>query len=368
MSVFDFRLNRETGDIRSLLGMNTRVAWAIAALFLAADAALFVTSAGDLSAMWPGALLLALLALGAVAILAVRQDPLPALWAAAVVVTTTPAAYACFHALPVPQSSPDQVWMFGGVTMLCTWMCVRGRVGAAWLTMIGLVAATMLWTLTTDRGAVEGFAMSVVNLGPLLMSTLFAATIRPAAQNIYELRRRAVEQNAARAAAVAAVAERDRRLRELNADVAPLLTRIAEDAPLTPAERERCRNLEAQIRDSLRAPILAGTPEVAAAAAHARSRGVEVIMVDSHALDDADEPVRSSVLTHIAEVLDTTTEGSVVIRILPPGRALCGTVVVDGPRTVLRVEFLPDGTLRRDESALGGERDSGEREWLPQQN
>ncbi|MCF3941105.1 hypothetical protein [Gordonia tangerina] len=33
-----------------------------------------------------------------------------------------------------------------------------------------------------------------------------------------------------------------------------------------------------------------------------------------------------------------------VIRTLPPDRALCGTIVVDGPDRVRRVEFLPDGT------------------------
>ncbi|MXP20170.1 hypothetical protein GIY30_02135 [Gordonia sp. HNM0687] len=351
MSVLDFRLNRETGDVRSLLGMNTRVAWAIAAFFLAAEATLFATSAGDLAAVWPGVTLLALLAMGAVAILAVRQDPLPAPFAAAVVITTTPAAYACFHVLPVPNSSPDQLWMFGAITMLCTWLCVRGRVGTAWLTMAGLIAASILWTVTTDRGALEGFAASVVNLGPLLMSTLFAATIRPAARDIYELRRRAVEQSATRAAAVAAVAERDQRLRALNAEVTPLLQRIADDAPLTAAERERCRTLEAQIRDSLRAPILAGTPTVAAAASRARARGVEVIMVDGHALDDADDSVRTSVLSRIADELDCATQGSAVIRILPPGRALCATVVVDGPRAVLRVEFMADGTARDETSA-----------------
>ncbi|MEE3851357.1 hypothetical protein VZC37_13510 [Gordonia sp. LSe1-13] len=350
VSVLDFRLNQETGDIRSLLGMNTRAAWGIAALFIVAETTMFATSAGDLSALWPGAVLLVLLALGAVAILAVRQDPLPAPFAVAVVITTTPTAYACFHALPVPNSSPDQLWMFGGVTMLCTWLCVRGRVGAAWLTMVGLIAASILWTISTDRGPLEGFAAGVVNLGPLLMSTLFAATIRPAARNIYELRRRAVEQNAARAAAVGAVAERDQRLRELNAEVTPLLQRIAEEEPLTAAERERCRNLEAQIRDSLRAPILAGTPEVAAAASRARARGVEVIMVDGHALDDADEDARTSVLSRIADELNSATEGSVVVRILPPGRVLCGTVVVDGPGKVLRIEFLPDGSPRDDAS------------------
>lgn len=367
VSVLDFRLNEETGDVRSLLGMNTRAAWAIAALFLGAEIALFTTSAGELTAVWPGAVLLAILTVWAVGLISVRQDPLPAPFALAVAIAATAATYACFHALPVPNSSPDQLWMFGGVTTLSTWLCVRGRVGTAWLTMAGLMASAVLWTVTTDRGPMEGLGTSAVNLGPLLMATFFAATIRPAAANIYELRRRAVEQNAARAAAVAAVAERDQRLRELGMEVTPLLQRIAGDSRLTLAEREQCRTVEAQIRDSLRAPLLAGTPQVSAAVSAARGRGVEVVMVDEHGLDDVDPPVRTSVLGQIVAVVNATARGSIVIRILPPGRPLFGTIVLDDSEDVTRVELLPDGAGH---STMSNEDESAvlETESAPQQN
>ena len=102
----------------------------------------------------------------------------------------------------------------------------------------------------------------------------------------------------------------------------------------------------AMLRDRLRAPIIAADPGTAGAAARARGRGIEVVLVDARGLDDSAPAVRSSVLAAVADALDSTTTGSVVVRVLPPDRALVATVVIDpqvpGSEPV-RLEFSADG-------------------------
>jgi len=101
-------------------------------------------------------------------------------------------------------------------------------------------------------GAAQGLAMAAVNFGPLFMATLFAFTINPAAASIYELRRRAVERNAAQVASLAAVAEHDAQMRALNHRVRPMLERITRPAPLADSERDECLALEAALREAKR--------------------------------------------------------------------------------------------------------------------
>ena len=348
----DFRLNQETGDVRSLLGMNTRIAYALVAFFIIAQTTQFAMSSAGLTSLWPGIFGLILLALCGFALLTVSPDPLPLGVTIAMVVAMPLAVFGGLHAAPGQEPSAGQMWFYGGYTMVCTYMCVRGRVGWAWAAMVLIIGATMLWATQTGQGPLVGFARSSVNLGPLLMSTLFAASIRPAAKNIYQIRQRSVDQNASRAAAVAALQERDVQIDRLNTLVRPTLKRIAQSTPLTDDERDECRKLEAQLRDSLRAPILAGTRITADAAARARDRGVEVIMVDGHALDDAAPEVCEHVLDGLAQCLDATTGGSIVVRVLPPDRSLTATVVIDPTDAIpTRVEFLADGTCRTESAA-----------------
>lgn len=128
---------------------------------------------------------------------------------------------------------------------------------------------------------------------------------------------------------VVAVAEHDRQMRALDHRVRPMLERITAETPLTEQERARCLALEAQLRDALRAPVLAGHERTAQAAARARERGVTVVMVDGHGLDDAPAAGRENVLERVAGALDTVATGSIVIRVLPPGRDLVATAVID---------------------------------------
>ncbi|UYP19759.1 hypothetical protein OED52_04160 [Rhodococcus sp. Z13] len=111
--------------------------------------------------------------------------------------------------------------------------------------------------------------------------------------------------------------------------------------PLTDHERIECELLEARLRDSLRAPVL-GAPEVAEAAAAARRRGVEVVLLDDHAMDPVPDEIRREVYREVVDTLDSVWSGSVTVRVLPPGRGAMVTMLLRGAG-VQRIELGHDG-------------------------
>ncbi len=135
-------------------------------------------------------------------------------------------------------------------------------------------------------GAMYGVSLTVINAGPVLMSTFFAYTIRPQARVIYELREQSTQRIASASASAAILEERDAQLDRLDVLARPLLERVASGVPLTTTERQECELLEAQLRDSLRATGLQQTDVIDAVRA-ARNRGVEVVLLDDHGMDGA---------------------------------------------------------------------------------
>lgn len=328
-------------DVRALIGMRSRGAHAIAAFYAATFALLAVASRDGVASFWPVALAVCLAGLGAVTLVRMPGDPLPMAPTWALTATGPVTCGLVFAVLPVPVSSPMQTWPLGAVTALYTFMGVRGRPWYAWLGMISTILTCVVWAALTGQGAAHGAAMSVINLAPLAMSTFFAFTIRPSAREIFALREQTTQRIAADAADSAVLDERDRQLRRLDAQARPLLARIAAGAPLTDDERLACRLLEAHLRDCVRAPALID-PAVVAATRAARARGVEVILLDDHAADDAAPSVRRRLLDHVAAALDTAA-GTVTVRVLPPGRAALATILCHTGDDTRRIDIGPDG-------------------------
>ena len=322
-------------DVRALLGMNTRAAWLLAGFYLCAEAALALSSAQRVHHLWPIGIALAAAASAAVALLKVRPDPLPAFTTTALVVSLPASTALTLFNLPVPPVSVAQMWVFGTCTVTATFMCVRGRTGAAWVGLLSMIAVAMMWAGITGQGVFHGVSVSVINLGPLAMSTFFAYTLRPAARTIFQLREESTRQAGSAAAAAAALDERRAQTQRLDQMVRPILETIAGPAPLDTDLRNDCRLVEAHLRDTLRAPILATEPVTTAAHA-ARRRGVEVVMVDDHGLDRLPVTARHRILSTIAAELDTTGAGSVHIRILPPNRSISATIVINDPTSGIR--------------------------------
>src|SRR5699024_2600243 len=221
-------------------------------------------------------------------------DPLP--WPVTVALTLSGPVTTALVLIraPLPLDSQLQLWPTAAATAIYTFMCVRGRTVAAWVGMLAMLAVCVVWAARSGQGAGYGIAVSLINLAPLVMATFFSWTIRPAARRIFALRRETTLRGAVAAADTAALAARDRRLRQLDELARPLLARIARGDALSADERIACELLEAHLRDTLRTPAL-DTPALAQPVRDARARGVEVVLLDDRGMDDADEAVRERV-------------------------------------------------------------------------
>lgn len=332
-----------TKDVRELLGMHTLVAWVLAMCFLGAEVLLAVTSWGDAHPHWPIVVALMLIAGAVVLLLTVRLDPLP-LWVTAALATVPPGSAALvLTTVPVPPSTPAQLWPFGGATVVATFMCVRGRPVYAWIAMLAMIAVIIAWSMRTDQGWSHGVEISIVNLGPLLMSTIFAGTIRPAATEIFALGEAEARRNDELAESTALAQEFERQRHDFEATARDVFERLAGPTAVDAHLRQECQLLERHVRDMLSAPGFA-TEALARAARGARERGVEVSLEDNHGFDSALSDVRDRLMPTLIELLDNAQAGTIKIRSQPPRRRYLVTVVFDDPiRGPGRIEIGHDG-------------------------
>ncbi|MFD1815075.1 hypothetical protein [Rhodococcus gannanensis] len=331
------------GDVRELLGFRTGAARVLVVAYVLTFLLLALVTAPGRDAWWAELLAWVVVSVGAVTVVFHPSDPLPLKVGVALTLTGPMAVNLVLAVVPVPIDTLLLTWPLGASTAVYTYMCVRGRTGWAWLGMTLTLASCVLWAHRTGQGAGYGLAMSVLNLAPLVMSTFFAWTIRPAARNIYALRAQKTVEVAADAADLAVLEERDRQVRRLDELARPLLEHIASGAELSDATCTDCRLLEAYLRDTLRAPILS-EPVVVTAARAARARGVEVILLDDHGMDDAAVETRDNVLGSVAVLLDAASSGTLTVRVLPPRRAALVTVLHDDDHDVRRIELGHDGS------------------------
>ncbi len=326
----------EVADVRALLGMSSRQAMVVAGFFYIGVVALAVeaTTAGM---WWQTVVSLMMLAVAVCGILWLPGDPLPAAGAAGMMILG-PTALGVVLLSPPYIASIHQLWVASGFTAVATFMCVRGRTLMAWIMITATVVIAGIWSTLAGVGPGYGISYSVINFGPTAMAVMFALTIRPAAKEIYRLRKAAIHEHAKAEVAATAIDANNAQLRELARKARPLLERVSSPAPLTREERDLCGNLAQELRDHLRAIGLVH-PLVDPASAAARDRGVEVIMLDDDGMNNIDETIRHEVLRAIAGELNSTKNGRIAVRIVPPGRSKLATVVAYTNSTVRRVEL-----------------------------
>jgi len=220
-------------------------------------------------------------------------------------------------------------WYVGEATAFLFLVNLRGRVLLAWVGCVLFDAALIVWGVTSWAGAEDAILTATRQSAILVIGTLTAVGLRRTGRRIRKLTAEASVRSAAEAAGLAAAEERAGRLADLRETVVPLLERIAGDTPLTDEDRREFAVAEAELRDGLRARGLRQHRLVDAARA-ARSRGVDVVLLDDSDPDalDLDDLDRFADITVAA--LDNATDGRVTARLLPPGRDSIGTVVADG--------------------------------------
>lgn len=220
-------------------------------------------------------------------------------------------------------------WYFGAGTVALFFVAVRGRIMLAWVGFVLMAVPFAVWGATTQSGLAAALGLTARQAAIVVVGTLFALGLKRTSDQIERLALDTSARATAEAANRAKAAERTERLAALDEIATPLLVRLVGDAELTGEEREELAIAEAALRDGLRARALS-VPVVADAARQARRRGVSVTLLDDSTPGalSADDLERATEAT--ATALRDAVDGQVTARLLPPGRELVATIVVDG--------------------------------------
>lgn len=332
----------DTRDVRELLGLRTTAATVVVGAFIATFLLLALTTAPTAKSLWAETSAWMVVSAAAVTLIRTAGDPLPYRTTLALTLAGPISLNLVLAVVPIPIDGLLQLWPLSAATAIYTYMCVRGRTVWAWLGMTATLASCAWWAQRTGQGAGYGLGISVINLAPLLMATFFAWTIRPAARDIFALREQTIIRVAAEAADTAILDERDQQLRRLDNLARPLLEHLATDEDITDEQQRACTLLEAHLRDTLRAPIL-DTAAIAAAARAARARGVDVILLDDHGMDQTADPVREQIITAVIAALTEAADGTLTVRVSPPQRDTLLTILHRRSDDTTRSEYGQDG-------------------------
>ncbi|WP_327100941.1 hypothetical protein OIE68_20380 [Nocardia vinacea] len=324
--------------LRDLLGLRDRSAWLFLVIFEATILLYMVRNFAE-SPLLLAATALVLVAGAGVLVLVIPVDPLP-LPAAIAVAAAGPIA-AALTTVGIDHGMSTQVWTAFAASYVLAVLVVRGRLGAAWCGVAGIAAVIAVVGATNGLRVVVG---SIVPIATVAGVSIGAAVMRPMQRSLRLLREEATMRAAAEATMAAQNGERDRQLARLDKVARPILERIADGAELTAGEREECRLLEAELRDGLRAPQLV-TDELSSAARGARSRGVEVVLLDDGGFAGVPKWVRQQVIESATRELDAANAGSVTVRVLPMGRRVLATVLANAPDRDRRTEIDTAGAV-----------------------
>ncbi|KAA0018480.1 hypothetical protein [Antrihabitans cavernicola] len=335
-------------DVRDILRLRSPAAWLLVGMFFATCLSMGLWNDEGVDHIWVIVLAAVLFAVAALGVMYLPGDPLPT-WAGALLAAASPVmALLVVSQLPTPPFNAQQHWFFAATVAYLTFMCVRGAVVWAWIGLACRFAVYIGWCVVTGQGALTGLTQSAVDIAPLLMATFFAYTVRPTARSIFQLREQANLSAASEAASAAVLEERDAQLDRLDVIARPLLEVIASGRPLSRAEQDDCRLLEARLRDRLRAGLLIDDG-VADAAREARRRGVTVVLLDDGGLDDSTPSVRESARGAARSALTLARSGKVSARVLPPGRPMVATILVNDGDSEYHVEVDRAGVVHSDQ-------------------
>ena len=222
-------------------------------------------------------------------------------------------------------------WTAGAGTFLACGLVLRGRGRQAWAAMALMLAGTTAWVLATGGSLLIVGAYNGGHVLTLAVWGLTAMWSERAYREIGFQQRRLQSLRAQRLAEE----EAERVLAEARASVArralPVLREIASGV-IDEGVRTRARLLEAELRDEIRAACFAGTA-VAEAARRARSRGVDVVLLDddgSSSSGPLEESERARLVGAVVEFLEGVECGRVVVRVPPRSRGLLVVATRDG--------------------------------------
>jgi len=314
-------------DVATLLNLTGRGSLILLALYGITQTVLFATTTNDIvSPLVSGAALALVIA---AAISSTRPGPFPLELRLAYITVGVVAASTALVSWQLPTSgwAGYASWHLGANTFLLLNLSLRGRIGWAWTGMGVMTGITLVWTVSTGQGILEGVNLIDRQAGTLLTGTIFAIGLSRTARRILEFNaaksRLAVEQ----AALSVTAEERTRQLELLRRDVLPALQSIAGGRELSLFDREEFRILEATLRDSIRARSITREPLISAAV-EARRRGVDLLLLDDSRPNELDSLALAQICAWVAGHLGEQRGGSFTARVLPLGREAAASIVL----------------------------------------
>ncbi|WP_405177346.1 hypothetical protein OG225_23660 [Nocardia sp. NBC_01377] len=326
--------------LRDLLGLRDRAAW-LFLLVLEVTIVLYMVRNFETAPLPAVVVAIGLLTSAGALVLVIPVDPLPV--PATVFVAASGPIATVLTTLEIETGWAEPVWTAFASSYVLAVLVLRGRVGAAWIGVAGIALVVAMVGLVAGLrvGVIAG---SVVPVATVAGVSVCAAIMRPTQRSLRLLREEATLRAAAEATMAAENGERARQLARLDKVARPILERIADGVELTASEREQCRLLEAELRDGLRAPQLV-TDELSSAARGARSRGVEVVLLDDGGFAGVPLWVRQRVIDAATRELDAANTGSVTVRVLPMGRRILATVLANASDADRRTEIDAAGEV-----------------------
>ncbi len=220
--------------------------------------------------------------------------------------------------LPVGQWPGYATWHSGVVMVLLIVLLMRGREGVAWVGVGLFAVSTVAWALTHGLGVGDAVRVAFGPVSWMVVASLLRRWLVTIGNRLEASRESSRAANRAMASSVSKLVLRDIWLSQLQAQVGPLLGRLADpSAELSQVDRDACLAAETRLREGLRAGnlLVSGVSDVIEAA---RSRGVDVTLVDSRG-SVLPEVVRPALRRHLDDVLDRPSTRRVVVRAAPEG-------------------------------------------------
>ena len=329
-------------DVSRLLGIGKTGAPLVLALFVLGNITFALTTLDRVASPWPSVLAALLVSAAAVVIIVPHTDPFPLEWTVWVLIAVASSTALISWQLDATATLGRESWHFGANTWLLFFLTLRGRPIFGWFGFVVMTAITVWWAADVGRGPLQGAALLETHAGILLVGTAFRGALRRASRRINSLNARSLELAAAAASSDAEQDIRRQRVAELAEIATPLLAKIARSSRVQPNERIEYLLAEATLRDSVRARSL-HLPEIAAATADARRRGVEVTLLDDRG-GGLPNPVAMRRLTdRITESLSHVDRGRLTVRLAPTGRETAVSIVVESEGVTRRVDLDAEG-------------------------
>lgn len=331
-------------DVSRLLGLHTEGAHLVMALIIVSNAVFAFATASALDHEWASYAAMVIISVGVVIVGRPYPDPFPLPLTLVVLgIVTVSTALVCY-ALPDQYTVVRATWHLGANTWLIWFLILRRRVLLGWATGGAMVVVTLIWAQLSGHGALWGLRLLQSQIALMAVATLFGAALRRTSSRINELTQRSVSASAVAASANAAREVRVQRSAELASTAVPLLQRIVQDTEFSDSDRAQFATVEAHLRDGVRGRSLL-LPEVVDAAAAARSRGVEVTLLDDRGSALPSERAMSLICARVVTELNRASGGAVTVRLLPAGRDAAVTVVARKGEATTRLTLTGEGAV-----------------------